>query len=284
MDKPILITGASGNVGRSVVQQLLARGASVRYGGGSHERVPDAVESVAHLDFTDATTFARAVAGCGGMFLLRPPAIARVGPTLNRLVDVARDAGLEHVVFLSVAGAESNRIVPHHRVEQHLVASGLSYTILRPGFFADNLVSAYREDIAEGRIYVPAGAGRVAFVDARDLGEVAAIALVEPAAHVNAAYHLTGPEAITFSDVARLLTERLGRPVRYEPAGILGYARHLRRRRLPASQILVQTVLHVGLRRGDAEAVDLTICQLLGRSPRTMEAFIADHYSSSPAA
>lgn len=275
----ILVTGPSGNVGRPVVEQLVARGAEVRCG----VRRPDgaglgAGTTTAHLDFEAPETFAPAVAGCDAVFLLRPPAISRVGPTLNRFVDVARGAGVRHVVFLSVAGAARNPIVPHHRVEQHLRRHGPAHTILRPGFFAENLTSAYPEDIREGRLYVPAGDGRVAFVDARDLGEVAAGALLREPARRRTAYLLTGPEALGFDDVARLLSERLGRPVCYEPANVLGYWRHLERRGLPRAQIAVQTVLHVGLARGNAETVDPTLGALLGRAPRTMRDFVTDRF------
>jgi uncharacterized protein YbjT (DUF2867 family) len=271
----VLVTGAGGNVGRPVLEELTARGAIVR----AADRTPVEGAEFTRLDFTDERTFAAAVDGCSAMFLLRPPAIARVGPTLGRLIDVAGAAGVEHVTFLSVAGAETNRVVPHHRVEKHLAASGIPSTMLRPGFFADNLTSAYREDIAEGRLYVPAGAGRVAFIDARDIGEVAAIALTDPAVHAGHAYHLTGPEAVTFDEVARLLAERLGRPIRYEPATVPGYLRHLRRRGLPLAQVAVQTVLHVGLRRGDAAEVDPTIERLLGRPPRAIVQFVADRFA-----
>ncbi len=276
---PILVTAAGGNVGRPVVESLLARGASVRAANRGPPPHAGNAEFV-RLDFNDARTFADAVRDCAAMFLLRPPAIARVGPTLNRLIDAAGDAGVRHITFMSVAGADTHRVVPHHRVETHLAASPIPCTILRPGFFADNLMSPYREDIAEGRVYVPAGNGRVAFIDARDIGEVAAITLTNPEGHARRTYHLTGPVAVTFDDVARLLSERVERPIRYESASVLGYMRHLHERGLPLAQIIVQTVLHVGLGRGDAEAIDRTIERLLGRPARTIEQYITDHFAA----
>ena len=276
----VLVTGAAGNVGVGVVRGLVERGVRVRAADLDlavvRERDPGA-EPVA-LDFTDPATFGPALRDVQRVFLIRPPAIARVKPTLNRFLDAAVTAGVEHVVFSSVAGAETNRVVPHHRVEQHLFASGLRWTVLRPGFFAQNLATAYRQDIVrDGRVHVPAGQGRVAFIDVRDLGEVAAIVLADPGAHEGAGYTLTGPEAVTFDDVARVLTQELGRPIRYEPASILGYLRHLGRQGLPVPQRLVQTVLHTGLRRGDAEIVDPTLGRLLGRNPHTLTEYVRDH-------
>jgi uncharacterized protein YbjT (DUF2867 family) len=276
----VLVTGASGNVGASVVEQLLERGIGVR-AGGRHldsltEQAPQA-EAV-RLDVADPTTFAPALEGIDRVFLIRPPAIARVGPTVNAFVDAASAAGVAHVVFSSVAGAEDNRIVPHHRIETHLIDSDMPWTILRPGFFAQNLATAYRNDIlGDDRIHLPAGDGRVAFIDTRDLGELAAVILADPDPHTGRGYTLTGPRAVTFDRVAALLTEALGRPIRYEPASVLGYLRHLRTMGLPITKACVQTVLHVGLRRGDAEQVDPTLARLLGRAPRDLVDYIDDH-------
>ncbi|WP_431943466.1 NmrA family NAD(P)-binding protein [Micromonospora marina] len=280
MTGPALVTGATGNVGGAVARSLRTAGVALRVAGTDvgelRERFPGI--PAARLDFGDARTFDAALDGATALFLLRPPQIARVGPTLNALVDRAARHGVRHVVFASVTGAERNPVVPHHRVERHLRAGGLPYTILRPGFFAQNLADAYRRDIREDhRVYLPAGSGRVAFVDTRDIGDVAAAVLADPAAHRGAAYTLTGPEALDFTQVAALLTETLGRPVRYRAATVGGYLRHLRRRRVPVTQAVVQTVLHTGLRRGQAERVDPTLPLLLGRPARTLRDYVAEH-------
>lgn len=275
---PILVTGASGNVGSAVAGHLLQRGLSVRAADIDLSCLPAGAQPV-RLDLTDPATYAPALRGIDRLFLIRPPAIARVKPTLHAFLDAAADAGVSHVVFSSVAGAQDNRIVPHHRVEQHLMASPMGWTMLRPGFFAQNLASAYRTDIRDhDRIHVPAADGRVAFIDTRDLGEAAAIILADPTGHVGQGYTLTGPRAVTFDQVAAMLTGQLGRQVTYQPASILGYLRHLRHHGLPVAQRLVQTILHTGLRRGDAETVDPTIEALLGRPARELTTYIADHH------
>ena len=281
MTPRVLVTGASGNVGREVVRALHARGIPLRAAVSSRRAVGvnlgADVETV-KLDLRDPGTFAAAVQGCSALFLLRPPAIADTKRTLNPFIDAARAAGIGPVVFLSVAGAEKNKIVPHHAVEAHLMARGGDFTLLRPGFFAQNFGDAYRRDLVQDdRIYVPAGDGLVTFVDARDLGEIAALALSEPARHRGAAYTLTGPEPVSFAEAARIFTEVLSRPVRYEPASVLGYALHLRQRELPWSQIAVQTILHVGLRFGQASVVDPTLSSLLGRKGRTLSGYVRDH-------
>ena len=277
---PVLVTGATGNVGGAVAEALLAAGLPVRVAGTNENALRARFPGVetALVDFYRPETFGPALAGAGGLFLLRPPPISRVGPTLNALVDVAARQGVGHVIFSSVTGADTNRIVPHHRVETHLRTAGVPWTILRPGFFDQNLADAYRRDItADDRIYLPAGRGRAAFIDTRDVGEVAAAVFADPGRHRGAGYTLTGGQALDFDEVAALLTEILGRPIRYQAASVAGYLWHLHRRRLPLVPAVVQTVLHTGLRRGQAQLVDPTLARLLGRAPRTLDRYIRDH-------
>lgn len=275
MSGRVLVTGASGQVGRAVLAAAGALGlpatAALRAPGGRH-----GVPGVA-FDFTDRRTWPAALDGHDRLFLLRPPAISDVRATLIPFVDAAREAGVRHVVFLSVAGAGRNCFVPHRAVEDHLRAAGGGYTLLRPGFFAQNLAGAYREDIRrDHRLYVPAGHAPVNWVDVRDVGEAAARILAAPAGHRGRAYTLTGPGPVDWEEVARLLSATTGRPVRYQPASIPGYLLHLRRRGLPAGAIAVQTVLHVLLRFGGGAGVDPALARLLGRPPRSIAESIRD--------
>lgn len=274
----IFVTGASGNVGSAVVDCLRVRQIPVRIGSRRLNSIPaqDGIETV-QFNFQDASTYQSAIQGCKAIFLLRPPAIADTRSTLNPFVDIARSEGVQQIVFISVAGAADNPLVPHHAVEQHLKQK-TDWTILRPGFFAQNLGDAYRDDIVQDdRIFVPAGAGRVAFIDVRDLAEVAVNALTNPSLHQAQIYTLTGAEALTFTEVTSILSEEMGRTIVYEPASVPGYCSHLLRRRMPFAQVLVQTILHVGLRFGQAETVDDTLEKILGHRPHTMRDYVHDY-------
>jgi uncharacterized protein YbjT (DUF2867 family) len=280
MPAPIAVLGATGNIGSACTSALLARGASVRVLGPD----PDALRTrfpgaePVHLDLFAPETFGPAVQGAAALFALRPPAVADVDQTLNAFLGAAERAGVGHVVFSSVAGADERLWLPHAQVERHLAGLPLRTTLLRPGFFLQNLEDAYRLDIREDdRLYVPSGDARVAWIDARDIGEAAAACLLDPDAHAGRAYHLTGAQALGFEQVAQLLTAALGRPIRYQPASVVGYVWHLlARRRLGLMQTLVQTYLHADLRRGAAEPVTSDLTRLLHRSPRTAADYVRD--------
>ncbi len=282
----IFVTGATGHVGSHVVRLLKLRGVRMRVsvrpsGAGEISKSLLATDllgsepEVVAFDFLDPTTYHRAVAGCDAVFLLRPPAIANTRDTLIPFLDVARAQGVRQVVFVSVMGAESNPLVPHHAVEKHLKSGPASWTILRSGFFAQNFIDAYREDICrDNRIYVPAGAAKVAFIDTHDIAEVAVTALLHVELHQGQAHALTGPQALSFAAAAALLSTELDRHITYEPASVLGYMRHLQQRGLPAKQNLVQTLLHAGLRFGQAGKVTNCLSDLLGRPASTLAEFM----------
>ncbi len=274
------MTGAVGNVGREVVRAIATRGRDLRAADLSVESIHamhgDDVDAV-QLDYEAHETFEPALAGCDAVFLVRPPAIACMESTLLPFIDAAIASGVKHIVFLSCAGAATNKLVPHHAVEKHLLEKSVNHTFLRPGFFSQNLGAAYREDIAtDGRLFLPAGKSRVAFVDIRDIAELAALVFEDPLAHENQAYECTGPEAFSFEETARLMTDVIRRPIRYEAASIAGYVRHLHVRGLPLAQIAVQTVLHVGLRFGQTAKIDPTLERLLGRRPRTLATYVRE--------
>ena len=220
MSRRILVTGATGNAGTEVVKELQKRDAQIVVASRRQAEAgrPEDDAEVVFLDMNEPASYAAAVQGCDALFLLRPPSVANTKETLNVLIDEARKAGMRRIVFVSVAGAGDNKLVPHHATEQHLKAGHDDWTILRPGFFAQNIATAYRQDIVEhDRIYLPAGKGKVAFIDLRDMGVVAAEALTDLDHHGGETYTLTGPQAYTFYQVAGILSDALARAIRYRP-------------------------------------------------------------------
>jgi uncharacterized protein YbjT (DUF2867 family) len=232
-DEVVLVTGATGNIGRVVVEQLLAAGRSVRAAGRTTESVNrmfgQRVEAVA-LDFTDEVTWSAAFDGAHRMFLMRPPHLGKPKKQIIPALEYARAHGVGQMVLLSLQGAERNKVVPHAAIEAWLRTSGVAWTFVRASFFHQNLSTTHLTDIRDrDEILVPAGGGATAFVDGEDVGAVAAAALLDPDAHRNIAWTVTGNEALTYEQVARILTAELGRPIRYPRPGIFRYLRHARR-------------------------------------------------------
>lgn len=266
---PILVTGASGNVGRAVVRTLLTNKAEVRLAGRSGQSASQTGVDTVDFDFTDASTWPAAFRGVESMFLMRPPAIGNVGRDLLPAVAAARNAGVRHVVFLSLQGAARNKVVPHAAVEKWLRSSGLTWTFIRASFFHQNLSTTHAADIRErDALIIPAGHGATAFVDAEDVGAVAATALLDPTTHAQVAWTVTGPRALTYDQVADILTRQLGRPIRYTRPGLLAYARNAHRNLgLPWGMVAVTAAIYTAARLGLAAGLTTDVQTVLGREP-----------------
>jgi uncharacterized protein YbjT (DUF2867 family) len=273
----ILVTGSSGNVGSPLVAALAGAGARVVASSVRGERSGEAVET-RRLDFEDSTSFAPALEGISRVFLMRPPQISDTKRFIRPFIAAMSAARVEHVVFLSLMGV--NRAMPHWQVEQDLRASGLNWTFLRPSFFAQNLGAAYRPDIRDhDRIRLASGNGKTSFIDTTDIAAVAANILNSPDGHRAEAYTLTGPEALDYNRVASLLSATLGRPIAYEPIGLLRYRSELRAQSLPGAYVNVQLLINVAARLGLAAKVNDTLPRLLGRQAATLADYITDNRS-----
>ena len=175
--RAVFVTGATGTVGASVVQRLLERGepvlAAVR--GTDFPALPDGAQA-RPFDFDcSPAALDGALDGADRLFLMRPPPIADVQRYLFPLIDAAMRRGIRQIVFLSLQGVQFNRQIPHHAVEAYLHQVDAPFTLLRPNFFMQNLSTAYADRIRNSNeIFVPAGRSYTAFVDARDIGRVAA--------------------------------------------------------------------------------------------------------------
>jgi len=269
MTPPVLVTGATGNVGRPLVDLLRTAGAVVRP-ASRHPSDPDGVV----FDFRDPSTWPGAFDGVESMFLVRPPDIARISKDLVPSLAFAQGLGLRHVVLLSVQGAGRVPVLPHAAAERWLRRSGLAWTFVRPSYFDQNLSGVFAPDIRDrGQIVLPAGASRTAFVDAHDVAAVAAAALLDPGAHAGKVWTPTGP-ALTYDQVAAVLSTELGRPIRYQRPGLLAFARHARTvLGLPAPMIAVTAVLHTTARLGLAAFETNDVLTVTGRAPTTLAAF-----------
>ncbi len=278
MGQAILVTGASGNVGSALVEYLLAAGESVVAAVTARSLKPDRGRLCYRaFDFTDPQSWEACLAGVDRVFLMRPPQLSKIDRDMAPFLRRLKDHGLRGLVFLSVQGAESNRWVPHHRIEELCAELGLPFTFLRPSFFMQNLSTTHLPEIRdERRLFVPAGKGRTNFIDVRDIAEAAAM-ILRAEGHMRAAYTLSGPRSYSYGELATELSAALGRPIRYENPGALRFlSYHLRKgRSLGMSLVMLALYTVVRLGKGDISADDTR--RLLGREPRSLGAFLSDH-------
>lgn len=280
MSDLVVVTGATGNVGAEVVKNLASTSYQVRIAA----RDPPAARAAGSLNaevvpfaFETESTYAPALHGAQALFLMRPRHIVDVERYLNPVVDAARRAGVERIVFLSIAGAAYNPRVPHRIVEQHIEASGIAWTFLRADFFMQNLSTVHRLDIRDNDdVFVPAGEGKVAFVDVRDIAAVAARALTQTV-HSGQACVLTGPRALDHFEVAKVLTSVLGRPIRYSNPTPQSFLEELLQRGVPQPEAAFITQVYAVVRDGHTGAVADDLQAVLGRPPTTFEQFASDY-------
>ena len=231
----ILVTGATGRVGRQVVDQLVKRGAPVRVltRDPSKAEFPAGVE-VVQGDLLDIGSLRAAFDGISSLFLLN----AVTGDEFTQAIltlNTAREAGVKRVVYLSVNHADRFVNVPHFAVkfgaERMLQQMGFSATVLRPSYFIDNDQTIKDVVLNRGVYPMPIGSKGLAMVDTRDIAEVAAIELLRrdqaPATLPNETINLVGPDTLTGPEVAAIWSDALGRPVVYGGDDPTGFEQNL---------------------------------------------------------
>jgi len=214
----ICVTGAGGTVGNEVIKQLESAKGPFRAAYFSNEKAEAAhargVEAVI-IDYNRPESLGAAFQGCDKLFLLGPNALNQTQLELNA-VEAAKAVGVRHIVKQSIFGADEEAfgIAKVHRpVEKAIESSGLAWTFLRPNSFMQNVVTFMGETIkAEGAFYSASGKAKISHVDVRDIAEVAVKALTEPN-HEGKAYTLTGPESLTYDELANKLSNVLGRSI-----------------------------------------------------------------------
>ena len=271
----ILVTGASGTVGSEVVKALGGRSAGVRAGYRTRpQNVPAGVESV-KLDYERPETIRPALQGVDTLFLLSNT----VDPE-RKVVDEAKRAGVKRIVKLSVIGAAEEGFTFarwHRAVEKYIEASGLGWTFLRPNGFMQNVVTYMGETIrSQSAICSPAGNAAASHVDARDVGAVGARVLTDKG-HEGKAYELTGPAALTYGQIAEILSRVLGRTIGYVPISPEQYRQAAVAAGTPEGYADALVDLNRYYLEGKASVVTPSVRQLTGRDAIPFEQFARDH-------
>jgi uncharacterized protein YbjT (DUF2867 family) len=287
----ILVTGATGTVGRQVVEQLVKRGADVRalVRDPAKANLPAGV-TVVQGDLLDVDALRAAFSGVSTLFLLNAVAPDEFTQALIAL-NLAREAGIERIVYLSVIHGDVYVNVPHFAgkfaVERMIETMGFNATILRPAYFMNNDLTIKDVVTGYGVYPMPIGSKGLAMIDARDIGEIAAIELNRreqsatplPLDRIN----LVGPDLLTGTDVAAIWSEVLGRPIAYPGDDTAGFENNLRQF-MPGwmafdMRLMSERFLTDGMIPEPGDAARLTA--LLGRPLRSYRDFASEIVASA---
>lgn len=274
----ILITGASGNVGKEVLTQVVATGAKVRAGYQSAGRATDAPSGVeiATIDFNRPDTLRMAIQGVDRVFLVGPPTQELTALERNA-TDALKGSGVRHLVKVSAIGGRGS-IFPsqHAESEDYIRSSGIPYTFLRASGFMQNAVNYDAATInSQNAFYGSYGDGRISQIDIRDIAAVVARVLTEDG-HEGKIYTLTGTKAISATDVARILSSELGREIRYVDLPPDQLKQALIGAGVPEWSANALVDLHRLYREGGASEVSVDVEQIVNRKPISFEQFVRD--------
>ncbi|MEV5070670.1 SDR family oxidoreductase [Microbacterium sp. LMI12-1-1.1] len=269
----ILVTGATGQLGRLVVDNLLARGiepSAVRAGARDVARAADLAElgvQVVPLDYDAPETVAAAVDGVDALLLVSSSEVGKRAAQHQAVIDAADAAGVAKLVYTSASKATTSDLVlaPEHKAtEEAIAASGIPAVILRNNWYTENYVPDVARAKDTGVIAASVGEGRVASASRIDYAEAAAVALTEDG-HIGEVYELGGDVAWSFDELAAAASELTGREVRYTPLTTAEHAAALEAAGLDAGTVGFVTALDANIRDGALAEADGTLSRLIGR-------------------
>ncbi len=287
MSDTILVTGASGKLGRSIIENLLGAQklapARVVAGTRSPEKLADLAArgvKVVKADFDDAAGLEKAFAGTGTVLIVSTDALDGAGTRLRQhrtAVAAAARAGVKRIAYTSLPSAESSRIsfAPDHLgTEQAIKATGLPYLIFRNSWYAENLLRSLPQALKSGQWFTAAHGGRTAFVSRDDQAAAIAGALANPPAS-GTTYTLTGAEALSNEEIAALASGLTGKPVQVVNLTDEQLAGGMKAAGVPEPVVPTLVSFEIATRAGDLAAVTSDIEKLSGRKPRSLKDWLA---------
>jgi uncharacterized protein YbjT (DUF2867 family) len=280
MAETVLVTGATGTIGRDVAKILSENAVPIRAGvrDQAKARKQFGVDiALATFDFEDTSSFPGALEGVEKVFLL-PPLMPNQVDVANAFVDAAKRAGVRHIVKLSAIGADASPPYTfgkwHAANEQHIRESGLAFTFLRPNSFMQNFITYF--PARDGTIYLPWGNGKASFVDTRDIAAVAAEALTSDG-HEGKTYTPTGPAALGIAEVASILSETAGREINYIDVPESAARDGMLQAGLPQWQVEPLLELHATNKQNRWTALTADVEKVTGTPPTDFAQFVSDH-------
>ena len=280
--KNILITGATGNIGFEVIRFLYKKNTSNRIVAGVRniEKAKKIFMNYpkldyVHFDFEDFDTFDNALSGIDRLFLLRPPHLSDVGKYFKPLISGIKNHSIKEIVFLSVYGAETSKVIPHNKIERLIIENSLDYIFLRPSYFMQNLTTNLINDIKIKRsIILPSGQAIFNWIDIENIGEAGAILLDKFGDYKNKAFEITGSENKSFDQVTSLINKAIKNPIIFRNVNPFRFYWIKKRDGMAQGMILVMILLHFLPRFQKTPGISNFYELLTGKIPVDLATFI----------
>ncbi len=272
MKSDILITGGTGKTGRKIARQLAEQGLAARVASRSGNN--QSGQPGIRFDWADSATYDAALAGIGAVYLVAPQNTFEPLSEMQPFLEKALRHGVKRYVLLSSSALDENGPMMGE-VHGWLKSVVPEWTVLRPSWFMQNLtepaqLSAIRN---EGAIYSATGTGRIGFIDAEDIAAVAVSALTAPVA-LNDDFILTGPEAISYADVAKIIGERMKKPVEHYSLTRAELVERWIGVGLPLAYAEMLTDMDIAIAAGSEDRVTDHVHRITGHKAHSFETFV----------
>lgn len=270
----ILVTGATGNIGGEVVKLLKENNAD--FIAATNSRSIEGVDSVS-LNFADTESLETAMQGVSTLFMVLPshPDMITWG---KNVIDTAKKCGIKHIVRSSGSLADENSDIGVRKAlaetDQYLKESGIDYTITAPNFFMQNFINFHEEDYKNGALYLPAGEGKVGWVDVRDIGAVNTSVLLNPEKYCNQTLTITGANALSYAEAVAVMNDVLGKDTTYVSVSDENAIKAMTEMQFPEFVINLMMDLNRCIREGFAEETSTTVQEITGREATSFKQFV----------
>lgn len=288
----ILITGATGHLGKAAVDFLLKKISAseiavlVRDTSKASDLLAKGVD-VRQGDYDDYASLVKAFKGIDKLYLVSGSDIVKRSQQQANAVKAAKEAGVQHVVYTSFQRNNETESSPialvakaHIDTEKLLKASGLTYTILKHSLYMDMLPIFIGDKVLQtGTIFQPAGEGKVSFASRLDMAEAAATILTT-SGHENKSYEISGNSSYSYNDVAKIITEVSGKKITYVSPSQETFQAELTKAGVPAEYIGLFASFSEAIKQGEFDKPDATLEKLLGRKPTALKEYLKGVYGT----
>ena len=290
--KKILITGATGELGKLIIDKMVEQNAAAGISAlvrdpGKREAFKDSGITLVRGDYDDYSSLVQAFKGIDTLMFVSASDIPKRLKQHENVINAAREAGVGQVVYTSFERRNETASSPiamvseaHLRTEQLLRDYGIAYTILRNNLYMDYLPMFLGEKVLEsGTIFLPAGEGKAGVALREDMAGVAAKILLD-GGHHNKSYHISGEAAYSFGEIAAMLSDITGKTIRYVSPERAEFEKVLREAGVPEGAVAVSAAFAQAIREGELDKTSGDISAITGKKPVALKAYLSEIYGA----